>query len=90
MPFYRDNVIVWKYDPCDDDDEKPRGAAEFMAWLQSKIDKVPADFRHAAEIDVKAEDEYGVPLLTLMVYFPKSAVRVQPKDAPDAHPETGN
>ena len=72
MPFHHDNTVVYNWGD-DWDEDMPTNAAEFMQWLQSKIDLVPAEVRHAAKIEIDAEASYeDSALLRLIVYYPKN------------------
>jgi hypothetical protein len=69
MINYLNDVVVYEWSA---DDDMPDNADEFLAWILAKIDLVPPQFRHAAKIDFDAEDDYGLAMLRMRVYYPKS------------------
>ena len=64
----RKNKIIEVYEEsgCYDIPEK---ASEFMAFWQSKLDKIPAEFMDSARIEVEAESYYDCASLNVEISY---------------------
>ena len=60
-------VVVYDYEV--DKQSPPSGLAEYIEWLQSKLEEIPEEFRSTARTDIYGSESYGSGVLCYTIKY---------------------